>query len=138
MFSPLVRPAVASINLIGAMIDKRKYAFMLKKGATKTNHMILFFEMLHEKLSEYFGVDYYKHTIFILDNARVHSNKKIKSYYNAKKLTLIGLPPYSPELNPIENLFNEIKQQIKLKPLVNKQFEYIIAETLQNLRSRIR
>jgi transposase len=54
------------------------------------------------------------------------------------KLTLIGLPPYSPELNPIENLFNEIKQQIKLKSLVNKQFEYIIADTLQNLRSRIR
>jgi hypothetical protein len=83
-FSPLIRPATASINLIGAMIDKRKYAFMLKKGATKTKHMIQFFEMLHDKMSNYFGEDYHKHTIFVLDNAKVHSSKHIKPYYIEK------------------------------------------------------
>ena len=36
--------------MIAVMILPHKYAFMLKTGSTKSEHMIFFFELLHAKL----------------------------------------------------------------------------------------
>ena len=58
--------------MISAMILPHKYAFMLKTGATKSEHMIFFFELLHSKLSDWFGEDYINSTVIVLDNASVH------------------------------------------------------------------
>ncbi|MFB2587333.1 transposase [Acinetobacter sp. c1-l78] len=38
--------------------------------------------------------------------------KQVASLYN---LTLLYLPPYSPELNPIENKWAVVKQDVRLK-----------------------
>jgi transposase len=53
-----------------------------------------------------------KQTVVILDNASIHTSKKFKA--NIPKwlemgLTIIYLPPYSPELNLIEILWKFIK-----------------------------
>ena len=58
--------------MIAAMILLHKYAFMLKIGATKSEHMIFFFELLHSKLSDWFGENYINSTVIIFDNASVH------------------------------------------------------------------
>ncbi|MGH1339759.1 MAG: IS630 family transposase [Aureispira sp.] len=55
--------------------------------------------------------------ILIIDNAGFHSTKNIKIPDN---IFLLNLPPYSPELNPCEQVWKFIKQKFK-----NKSFKTI-------------
>lgn len=48
-----------------------------------------------------------KEVVIIWDNAPCHRRKDL---YNIKGLTLINLPSYSPELNPAERYFEEIRR----------------------------
>lgn len=50
----------------------------------------------------------------ILDNARIHHAKQIQPFLekHAHQLELAFLPPYSPELNPIEGLWKWLKTSI--------------------------
>jgi hypothetical protein len=53
-----------------------------------------------------------KTTFCVLDNASIHTSKKFKAKIEGWEelgLYLIYLPPYSPELNPIEMLWREMK-----------------------------
>jgi transposase len=53
-----------------------------------------------------------KHTVIVLDNARVHQSKTIlamKKIWAKRKLFIFYLPPYSPHLNIIERLWKEMK-----------------------------
>lgn len=52
-----------------------------------------------------------KKVLVILDNAKNHKSKTIKKFSDehTNDLELIYLPPYSPELNPQENVWNKIK-----------------------------
>ena len=47
------------------------------------------------------------HAVIIWDRAGFHTAKEIRAPSN---ITLIYLPPYSPELNPIENLWHYLKK----------------------------
>ena len=47
-----------------------------------------------------------EHAVMIWDGAGYHSSKKLRVPAN---ITLLSLPPYSPELNPIENLWHYLK-----------------------------
>jgi len=45
-----------------------------------------------------------KKLIIVLDNARAHHSKELEPFLEANKvrLELVFLPPYSPDLNPME------------------------------------
>ncbi|MGC8693966.1 MAG: transposase [Thermoplasmata archaeon] len=45
----------------------------------------------------------------ILDNFSTHKSKKVINYANSLNIDLIFLPPYSPDLNPIEFIWKRIK-----------------------------
>jgi transposase len=49
----------------------------------------------------------------ILDNARANKNKKLKEFLRGSRIKLHYLPPYSPNLNPIERLW-KIMREMKL------------------------
>lgn len=49
----------------------------------------------------------------IMDNHPVHHAKIVQAYIKQNNIKVIFLPPYSPELNPIEEAFSKIKQFIK-------------------------
>ncbi len=51
----------------------------------------------------------------ITDGAAAHRSTRLKV---AEKLTIEHLPPYSPELNPVERLFKELRKELK-----NRVFE---------------
>jgi hypothetical protein len=129
----LLRSPDRDINTIAAWICKKKYAFMLKKGSTQENHMIRFFELLDDMLVDWFGVDYRKSTIFVLDNACVHTSSKVINYIAQKDLSAITLPPYTPEFNPIERVFHNVKKRLKLLSTYKKRLEYNIAKVIQEL-----
>lgn len=50
----------------------------------------------------------------ILDNATWHKSKEWKDFFwkNQHRLVLIFLPPYSPELNPIERVWRITRRQV--------------------------
>lgn len=60
----------------------------------------IFFDEMEKKFER-------KHIIIIFDNAPSHRPKII---HERKNITCIFLPPYSPELNPAERFFEEIRK----------------------------
>lgn len=54
-----------------------------------------------------------KHLILIHDRAPYHTSKAMNEFYakHADRLTVCPLPPYSPEFNPIEHLWKNIKKK---------------------------
>lgn len=49
----------------------------------------------------------------VVDNARIHCAALIKNFLKEEaRLVLIPLPPYSPNLNPIEKLWKWLKQTV--------------------------
>jgi transposase len=52
--------------------------------------------------------------VMILDNARIHHAKLLKTFLeeNRERLELLFLPPYSPNLNMIEGLWKWLKEKV--------------------------
>jgi len=70
----------------------------------------------------------------VLDNARAHHAKKLRDFLrkNKDRLELVYLSPYSPDFNPIEILWRELKKDINtneyfetLKALRMELYEYL-------------
>lgn len=55
-----------------------------------------------------------KKLIMVLDNARAHHSKELKPFLkaNKKRLELVFLPPYSPDLNPMEWFWKFLRKMV--------------------------
>lgn len=55
-----------------------------------------------------------KKALLVLDNAQYHKAKELQSYMEEIKdrLELLFLPPYSPDLNPIETVWRETRRNV--------------------------
>ncbi len=65
--------------------------------------------------------------IVIMDNLGAHKGSKVRRAIRAAGAKLFFLPPYSPDLNPIEQVF------AKLKELLRKAAERTVEETWQRI-----
>ena len=54
-----------------------------------------------------------RNSVLVMDNARVHHGGRVAELCAASEVLLIYLPPYSPDLNPIEKVFSVLKSQLK-------------------------
>ena len=73
-----------------------------------------------------------KQIVLVVDNASWHDSDELKVPSN---ITLLPLPPYSPELNPIENLWGYLKENF-LSGRVFKDLDAVIqagCEAFKNL-----
>jgi putative transposase len=63
----------------------------------------------------------------VLDNFATHKAKKVREKASELNIELIYLPPYAPDLNPIEYLWKSIKRIISISSIVSKEglFEII-------------
>jgi putative transposase len=57
----------------------------------------------------------------VLDNFATHKAKGVRKKANELNIELIYLPPYSPDLNPIEYLWKSIKRIISISEIECKQ-----------------
>ncbi len=82
---------------------------------------------------------------FILDNLRVHHGKKVAAWLekHKDKIEVFFLPPYSPELNPVEYLNHALKMDVHSgkhprtkKDLKHKMHSFM--RRLQHARHRVR
>jgi transposase len=77
-------------------------SFTLFLPETNTDMMNIYFE---ELLKEYPGRD----ILIIMDQAGWHKAKELKV---PETITLMFLPPYSPELNPVEKLWKWLRKEV--------------------------
>jgi transposase len=53
------------------------------------------------------------HLIVVLDNGRIHRGEAVKELLNRpRRLHLVAFPPYAPELNPDEGVWNLLKERL--------------------------
>lgn len=62
-----------------------------------------------------------KQIIIILDNYRTHKSKIFQEACKILNIKIIFLPPYSPHLNPIEQIWKSIKRVISITYIKNKE-----------------
>ncbi|MEK6733984.1 MAG: IS630 family transposase [Pseudomonadota bacterium] len=78
----------------------------------------------------------YGKIIIVVDGAKYHFEKEhVQKFYeeNKHKLNVIQLPPYSPKLNPIEQVWKKIKKWLAITPwATKKEFEMKLVEALNN------
>jgi transposase len=65
-----------------------------------------------------------EHVALVLDNAGWHSSKTLRVPSN---VTLVPLPPYSPELNPVERVWLYLKERFLSLRLLNDHQAIIAA-----------
>jgi len=75
----------------------------------------VFYEFVHAKLlphlNPFNGSNI--HSIVIMDNASIHSVDGIVDMIQQVGAMIMFLPPYSPDFNPIEEMFSKVKKTIK-------------------------
>ena len=54
--------------------------------------------------------------IVIMDNLSSHKGPRVRELIEAAGASLLYLPPYSPDFNPIENAFAKLKALLPLEP----------------------
>jgi transposase len=72
-----------------------------------------FFEDFIEELLQHCGKYPDPKSVLIMDNASFHRSERIEQMCLDKGVKLVYLPPYSPDLNPIEEFFAELKAFIR-------------------------
>jgi len=76
--------------------------------SSKTNSFCSFLVKIRRKNPE-------KKIAIVLDNFRSHKTKKAQILAKKLKIILVFLPPYSPDLNPIEYIWKSLKRAISPK-----------------------
>jgi transposase len=51
--------------------------------------------------------------VVVMDNLSSHKGPRVRQMIESVKATLLYLPPYSPDLNPIEPAFSKLKQLLR-------------------------
>lgn len=77
----------------------------------KTLDSACFIQFLKAILKEYPGS---RKIYVVTDNAPAHKSKRVSEFLRSvnSRLDLVYLPPYSPDLNPIEILWREVKKDV--------------------------
>ena len=74
----------------------------------------------------------------IMDNLRSHHSKIVKNTLHQKGLKALFTLPYSPELNPIEEVFSLFKRAVRNNFVTSlEQLKKIITETIFKINTTI-
>jgi putative transposase len=93
------------LSTIGAITSKGQFLQHTQSGAIKTADVVTFLSHLLKHVSG--------EIVVVLDNAATHRAKAVSAFVaSVDRLSLVFLPPYSPELGPIEKLWAYVKRTV--------------------------
>lgn len=106
--NPIIRTSGKreKVNVISAINNKGKLRFMLYESSFNSAVFIQFLKrLMHKQKSP---------VTLIVDGHKSHFTNEVKQYLATTKgkLKIYQLPPYSPELNPDELVWNNAKQKV--------------------------
>lgn len=81
-----------------------------KSWGTETGHYVRFLEKRMDEMDLYPEL---KGHYIVMDNAPIHTADRINEMITERGYSSIYLPPYSPELNPIEDFWTIVKNKVK-------------------------
>jgi len=72
--------------------------------------------------------------VVVMDNLSAHKVAGVREHIEARGARLLHLPPYSPDLNPIELAWSKVKQVLRaLKARTADALENAVAEALATI-----
>jgi len=129
--TPIVRATGKrhGINMISAVSMTGELQFMLVEGKGNANVFKQFLEQLM------LGAE--QPIILVVDGHSIHKAETVRNYVDSTqgKLELHYLPPYSPQLNPDEQVWKNIKERVAKKPHSTKdELRDLLVESLIRLQ----
>lgn len=122
------------VTLLGAINENGTLAALEVRGATDQTVMLAFIkEVLSRVLSPGDCV--------VLDNLSAHKTNRVQQAFAALEVSVYYLPPYSPDLNPIEMCWSKLKTSLKqlaartypaLSEAISKSLKTITAADAKN------
>jgi transposase len=95
-------------NIIAGLVNNKPIAPMVFNGSCNTQ--------VFESWVEQFLIKELKPgQVVVMDNATFHKSQKTKELIQSVGCRLLFLPPYSPDLNPIEKFWANMKRWIRKK-----------------------
>ena len=95
-----------STTVIGAIRQSGLVAMRSMKGGMKKGQFIGF-------IRNVLGPCLSRRDVLVMDNLKSHHASEIKVYFKRRGVRLLFLPPYSPDMNPIEIVWNSLKRRFK-------------------------
>jgi transposase len=93
-------------NIIAGLVNNKPIAPMVFNGSCNT-------ELFNNWVEHFLIKELKPGQVVIMDNASFHKSQKTKELIESVGCKLIFLPPYSPDLNPIEKFWANMKRWIK-------------------------
>ena len=105
---PATKPGIRGkrTHVIGALAGKKALAIALLSQACNST---IFLRWLKDRLLPRLSPGH----VLVLDNARFHHANAVKVLVQSFGCRLLFLPPYSPELNPIEKTWANLKNWLR-------------------------
>lgn len=114
-------------SIIGAISMLCVVAVMYTDGAINKNIFYTF-------IKEYLLKELKKGQYVLMDNISFHKQKDIKELVESVGAKIVFLPPYSPDLSPIEKMWSKIKKLLKYsKPRTDEQFHTSLFNALNEV-----
>lgn len=115
-----------SLNMLSAVSATGQFRFMVHEGSATAKTFLQFLKRL---------MDDAKRPVFlVVDGHQIHKAKMVKDYVAAQqgRLKLFFLPPYSPLLNPDEQVWGNVKARVAKRTVTSK--ENLKAKVISALR----
>jgi transposase len=93
-------------NVIAGLVNNKPIAPMIFSGTCNT-------ELFNNWVEQFLIKELKAGQVVIMDNASFHKSQKTRDLIESVGCKLIFLPPYSPDLNPIEKFWANMKRSIK-------------------------
>ena len=95
-------------NIIAGYVNRKVIAPLVFNGPCNT-------ELVNKWTGEFLIKELKPGQVVIMDNAAFHKSEKVKKLIESVGCQLLYLPPYSPDLNPIEKFWANMKRWIRSK-----------------------
>jgi transposase len=130
--TPVVRRTAerVSVQMISAIGLDGSMQFMTHEGTVNAEVFLRFLKQLMLESEQ--------PIILVVDGHSIHKAKLVREYVDSTdgRLELVCLPPYSPQLNPDEQVWKHVKADIAKQPVANKfDFRLAVERALNRLKS---
>jgi transposase len=102
----------------------------------------IFLDFVEQKVLPYCNPRPGPRSVLILDNASIHKSPRLRELCEAYGVELVFLPPYSPDFNPIEATFHDLKAWIRRNYQLATDFvdfgrflEYSVSQGAKNAKA---